>query len=119
MRGSAAFLFAIFFSMGVAMAQEKKPVKPPPNSIDPAYAEEHFVPKSTKRKKKFEATYEARNDFRERMEKNWKQREKDGKNFNGERKVDKSQPPYFGHKRPTKIRPLGKRKFCKVSGIKH
>jgi hypothetical protein len=28
-------------------------------------------------------------------------------------------PLYFGHKRPPKKRPLGKRKFCEVCQIKH
>ncbi|MEQ8424253.1 MAG: hypothetical protein RIA63_06050 [Cyclobacteriaceae bacterium] len=101
------------------IAQKKKQRETQPNSIDPAYAEEHFVPKAAKKKKKFEVTYEARNDFHNRIEKNWKEREKTEKNVSGERRADKSQPPYFGHKRPPKIRPVGKRKVCKVCGIKH
>ena len=113
------FIGVFLFSFGVATAQKKKPADPQPNSIDPNYAEENYVPKTAKRKKKFEATYEARNEYKDRMEKNWKQREKDEKNFSGERKADKSQPPYFGYKRPPKIRPQGKRKYCKVCGIKH
>ncbi len=117
-RGVLCFVFSLLFSC--AYAQKKKPVvEQQPNSIDPNYAEEKFVPKASKRKKKFEATYEARNDFEERMEKNWKEREKAEKNVSGDRKADKSQPPYFGHKRPPKIRPQGKRKVCKVCGIKH
>jgi len=113
-----SFFLLIFFHC--AFAQKKKQAgERQPNSIDPNYAEENFVPKAAKRKKKFGATYEARNDFEERMEKNWKQREKDEKNVDGQRRADKSQPPYFGHKRPPKIRPQGKRKVCKVCGIKH
>jgi hypothetical protein len=114
-----AFICVFLFLSGAAVAQKKKPEDPQPNSIDPNYAEEHYVPKTAKRKKKFEVTFEARNEYKDRMEKNWKQREKDEKNFSGERKADKSQPPYFGHKRPPKIRAQGKRKFCKVCGIKH
>lgn len=113
-----AFNFIFLFSLSAAVAQKKKPAEQP-NSIDPNYAEEHYVPKAAKRKKKYEVTYEARNKFWDRMEKNWKQREKDEKNFSGERKANKSLPPYFGHKRPPKIRPQGKRKYCKVCGIKH
>ena len=30
-----------------------------------------------------------------------------------------SDPLYFGHKKPPKKRPLGKRKFCKVCRMKH
>ncbi|MBM3178407.1 MAG: hypothetical protein FJZ78_10425 [Bacteroidetes bacterium] len=35
------------------------------------------------------------------------------------RRVDNAQPPYFGHRRPVKIRPNGKRKLCKTCGIVH
>ena len=114
------FFFVSIISIEVSAQKNKeKQNEPQPNSIDPAYAEERFVPKASKKKKKFGLTYEARNDFEGRMEKNWKEREKEEKNISGRRKADKSQPPYFGHKRPPKIRPQGKRKVCKVCGIKH
>jgi hypothetical protein len=35
------------------------------------------------------------------------------------RKPQYNDPTYFGHKRPPKKRPLGKRKFCKECGIRH
>lgn len=117
MRGFTFFIF--FFSILSVSAQKKKPVEAQPNSVDPTYAEEHYVPKASKKSKKLGVTYDARKIFRKRMEKNWKEREKAEKNFSGERKADKSQPPYFGHKKPPKIRPQGKRKVCKVCGIKH
>ncbi|GAB1446493.1 MAG: hypothetical protein KF860_06155, partial [Cyclobacteriaceae bacterium] len=113
------FICILFLSLGAARAQKKKPIEQQPTSIDPSYAEEHYVPKATKGRKSFEPTYEARNKYKDRMNKNWRQREKDEKNFKGDRKADKSQPPYFGHKRPPKIHPPGKQKFCKVCGIKH
>lgn len=118
MVGRLTIILFLFIHVSIASAQDKK-AKAQPNSIDPNYAEENYVPKASKKKKKFGATYEARNDFQERMEKNWKKREKDEKNFNGKRNADKSLPPYFGHKRPPKIRPAEKQKVCKVCGIKH
>lgn len=36
-----------------------------------------------------------------------------------DRNYDYSKPPYFGHKRPVVIRPIGKQKLCRVCGIKH
>ena len=35
------------------------------------------------------------------------------------KKPQYSDPMYFGHKKPPKKRPLGKRKFCKECGIVH
>lgn len=113
------FIFLFILLAFSAIAQKKKSDKSSPNSMDPNYYESKYTPKASKKKKKSGATYEARNDFDDRMEKNWKEREKEEKNISGERKADKSQPPYFGHKRPPKIRPNGKRKVCKVCGIKH
>lgn len=115
-----ALLSVCFLAFAVTVsAQKKKTEKTTPNSVDPNYQENKYVPKATRKKKKSGVTYEARNDFEDRMEKNWKEKEKEEKNISGERKADKSQPPYFGHKRPPKIRPANKRKVCKVCGIKH
>lgn len=111
-------LVCTFFTIGV-YAQKKKSEKTAPSSIDPGNNEIRYVPKASRKNKKSGLTYEARNDFEDRMEKNWKEREKHEKNISGEKKADKTQPPYFGHKRPPKIRPADKRKVCKVCGIKH
>lgn len=114
------FMFLMFtFIADVGLAQKKKSEKTTPSSIDPGNSESRYEPKASKKNKKSGRTYEARNDFEDRMEKNWKEREKREKNISGEKKADKSQPPYFGHKRPPKIRPADKRKVCKVCGIKH
>lgn len=32
---------------------------------------------------------------------------------------DYAKPPYFGHKRPVVIRPVGQQRLCKVCGIRH
>lgn len=115
-----AILILFCFSFLDGSAQKKKS-SGEPNSFDPKIVDERFVPEKTKKEKrgKFERTYEARNEFHDRIEKTWKEREKREKNVSGERKPDKSKPPYFGHKRPPKIRPVGKQKVCKVCHIKH
>lgn len=111
-------LLVIFcFSFLNGAAQNKKSANS--NSFDPKNVDARFVPDKTKKKRKFGRTYKARNEASKRMEKSWKEREKIEKNVSGERKPDKSQPPYFGHKRPPSIRPQGKRKVCKVCHIKH
>ncbi len=54
--------------------------------------------------------------FRARMKEVSKQKRKDEKSS---KKPQYSDPQYFGHKKPPKKRPLGKRKFCKVCHIVH
>lgn len=36
-----------------------------------------------------------------------------------DREYDYAKPPYFGHKRPVVIRPIGQQKLCRVCGIIH
>ena len=36
-----------------------------------------------------------------------------------DRTYDYAKPPYFGHKKPVVIRPIGQQRLCKVCGIKH
>lgn len=36
-----------------------------------------------------------------------------------DREYDYAKPPYFGHKQPVIIRPIGQRKLCRVCGIVH
>lgn len=122
-------LFCVLFLLAISdlYAQKKRkgnkeqPViqSNQPSSIDPNNQPREYAPKASKKKAKRGVTYDARADFDKRMERNWKDREKEEKNFSGERKADKSLPPYFGHKKPPKVRPLGKRKLCKVCGIVH
>ncbi len=102
----------------VAHAQKKKSKEKGGNSVNPDYPAKDYEARASK-KKKSAVSYDARSEFVDRMESNWKQREKAEKNISGKRKPDKSQPPYFGHKRPPKIRPIGKQKVCKVCHIKH
>lgn len=114
-------LFVVFMLTisSLGFGQKAKKDKSFANSMDPVNDENRYVPEASKKKKKPGATYDARDDFDSRMEKNWKRREKREKNISGEQKADRTQPPYFGHKRPPKVRPAEKRKVCKVCGIKH
>lgn len=112
-------LLIIFCLPFVSVSAQKKKSSSDANSFDPKNVDERYVPEKSKKKKKFGRTYEARNDFHDRIEKSWKEREKREKNVSGRRKPDKSKPPFFGHRRTPKIRPEGKRKVCKVCGISH
>ncbi|MEQ9592438.1 MAG: hypothetical protein RLN86_07565 [Cyclobacteriaceae bacterium] len=118
MRIIFALLFYALLTTTVAHAQKKKSKEKSGNSVNPDYPARDYEARASK-KKRSGISYEARSEFVDRMEENWKQREKAEKNVSGKRKPDKSQPPYFGHKRPPKIRPIGKQKVCKVCHIKH
>jgi hypothetical protein len=116
---------AILFSLFAIATSAQQRTDPAPQkqatSVEPYYPSKTFAPKVNNRKSKkgFTATHNARDEFYERMEKNWKEREKQEKNIRGESKVNHSLPPYFGHKRPPKKRPPSKMKYCKICGIKH
>jgi hypothetical protein len=77
------------------------------------YAKEVAAIKKKKKNKKGKV-HIASNDFVEQRKK---------ENFKAEQKMADSpqytDKMYFGHKRPPKKRPLGKRKFCKECGMKH
>lgn len=69
-----------------------------------------------KKKNKPVTTQEEVADFRKRMRKTAR------KNAKIEKKMDDPQysdPLYFGHKKPPKRRPPGKKKFCKECGLVH
>jgi hypothetical protein len=87
-------------------------------SAEAFYPQEEKIPKSS-RNKSNKATYEARDKSYDRLERNWKTREKKEKKITRNPSKDYSIAPYFGHKRPPKIRPVGKRKVCKVCGVTH
>lgn len=55
-------------------------------------------------------------DYEELMKSNKKKYKKMAK---GMKKPQYSDPTYFGHKKPPKKRPKGKRKFCDECGIVH
>lgn len=105
--------------------EEFDPFQQRSNSILPHKAEQKNA-KSKKRSKKDSRGLFARlfnkdldnkvDEFDERMKQNAKRDKK------MRRKMDHpmySDPSYFGHKKKPKIRPVGKKKFCKECGIKH
>lgn len=67
-------------------------------------------------KKQGGLNYEDPKDTKRRMR---KLRRKKRREARMSRKPQYNDPLYFGHKRPPKKRPLGKRKFCEVCQIKH
>ena len=73
--------------------------------------------REAKKRKASSLTYDqAVRDFDKRMKAAAKRYKKEEKLA---RKPQFSNPLYFGHKRPPKKRPLGKRKLCKECGIVH
>jgi hypothetical protein len=55
-------------------------------------------------------------EYHKRMEANVKKYNKMAKEME---KPQYSDPTYFGHKKPPKKRPVGKKKFCKECGMSH
>jgi hypothetical protein len=55
-------------------------------------------------------------EYHKRMEANVKQHSKIAREME---KPQYSDPTYFGHKKPPKKRPVGKKKFCKECGMSH
>ena len=55
-------------------------------------------------------------EYKDRMEANAERYKEMSKEME---KPQYSDPTYFGHKKPPKKRPVGKKKFCKICGIVH
>ena len=121
-------LWAILFSAITVVelrAQSKEPVKSSdknfPTTLQPVNPVKHYGPRKEKKKKKKgkATTYDAQNEYYNRIEKTWKEREKREKTYERGEATDYMKPPYFGHKKPPKVRAIEKRKYCKVCGIRH
>jgi hypothetical protein len=108
-----AVLISICLGGMGAFGQEKTDQ---PTSMEPVFPKKDYSPKTKKKSKKSETTYDARNNFYDRQEMLNKQRIKNEKNGNNPQYADRQ---YFGHKRPPRKRPASKMKFCKVCGIRH
>lgn len=122
--------FAVALALIIApelLAQKKKAQQketPPsdkgfPNTLQQVNPAQHYEPKVSKKKKKKGLTYDAQNQYYNRVENTWREREKREKSFERGDATDFMKPPYFGHKKPPKIRPIEKRKYCKICGIRH
>jgi flavin-dependent dehydrogenase len=92
------------------------------NSFNPDLEETTFKSERAKRRyrklyEKYDHTYDQLiEEYEQRMKAVAKQKKKEAKMA---QKPQYSDPLYFGHKRKPKIRPVGKRKFCKECGIVH
>src|SRR5689334_10264420 len=113
----AALLFFLILLCSSAWGQSKKQEKTDAPA-EAFYPQQEQSPKNAN-KKSSKATYDAQDKSTARMESNWKLRERKEKKFSRNADIDYSIAPYFGHKRKPKIRPVGKRKLCKVCGLTH
>jgi hypothetical protein len=91
-----------------------------PTTLQPVNPVKYYGPRKQKKKKKSApVTYDAQSEYNDRIEKTWREREKRERSLEKSEASDQMQPPYFGHKKAPKIRPIGKRKYCKICGIRH
>lgn len=95
-------------------AQSQSPEKS--TSLQPNLPTKVYAPKASKKKKKSKVTYDARDEFYDRIEEiNRKKR----KSERAKLMPEYSNFQYFGHKKPPKRRPPEKMKYCKICGIRH
>jgi hypothetical protein len=96
--------------------QNKKKSKGPTSINSSAPSTEVYAPKTSKKKKSSETTYDARDKYYDRVEQLGKTRRKSEKLSSNPQYTNFQ---YFGHKKPPKKRPPEKMKFCKICGIRH
>lgn len=115
-------LISVLFVDGL-YAQAKEQSNPAdkdfPTTLQPVNPVKYYGPRKSKRKRKKTVTYNAKNDYYDRIESVWREQEKREKIFERGEATDFMKPPYFGHRKPPKVRALGKRKYCKICGIRH
>jgi hypothetical protein len=118
-------LLAFFFCTAVVVAADGQSTpadskdKNFPTTLQPVNPVKYYGPKKTKKKKKSTVTYDAQSEYNDRIESTWRQREKRERTLERGEATDYMKPPYFGHKKPPKVRPIEKRKYCKICGIRH
>lgn len=117
-----ASIFSVMMAQ-MLLAQQKEPAQPTdknfPNTLQSVNPVKYYGPRKVKKKKKSPVTYDAQNEYYDRIESIWRAREKREKTYERGEATDYMKPPYFGHKKPPKIRSLEKRKYCKICGIRH
>lgn len=128
-----SLIILIVFSLNslnaTAQSKKEKNKKEQPvqrsNSFRPNIPEEKQVIKKNTKKKKNKNTFTAlfSKQLDDKVEQFYQRQEDNAKrNRKIQRKMDHPQYSdfsYFGHKKKPKIRPVGKRKFCKECGIVH
>ena len=114
------FLSILFFFMAVYGANEAKAQST--REVETRSEFGAYNAKASKKKKgkksemKLKTYAETQAEFQQRMKQVAKEHRKRDKEM---KKPQYSDPTYFGHKKPPKIRPVGKRKMCKECGIVH
>jgi len=110
------YLLAGLVGMGTiaAFGQAKSPGQS--TSLQPNLPTKVYAPKATKKKKKNNVTYDARDNFYDRIEELERSKRKNDKKMKA---PEYSNFQYYGHKKPPKKRPPEKMKYCKICGIRH
>lgn len=75
-----------------------------------------FISFESKKKRNVVSGIEESEDFQKRMKATARKKAKEAKLA---MQPQYSDPTYFGHKKPPKKRPNGKKKFCKECGLSH
>ncbi|CAN5498399.1 hypothetical protein BH10BAC4_BH10BAC4_25430 [soil metagenome] len=125
MKFRLVLLFLIFSAAAVAELYAQESPKPTdkkfPTTLQPVNPVRYYGPRKEKKskKKKGAITHDAQNEYYKRIENTWREREKREKSYERGEALDYMKPPYFGHKKPPKIRAIEKRKYCKICGIRH
>jgi hypothetical protein len=110
-------LATIVFVLAGVVAYGQSNNQSNPTSLNPNLPTKVYAPKTSKKKKKSSGpTYDARENFYDRMEEVNKGRRKNSKMANQPQYTDFQ---YFGHKKKPKRRPPEKMKYCKICGIRH
>lgn len=110
------------FSLAAAQSRSESSRENVPQAFDRgATYETETSKKEQKRRKKSKYSLAGEYDrkveeYHKRMEANIRKNNKIAKEME---KPQYSDPTYFGHKKPPKKRPVGKKKFCKECGMSH
>src|SRR5689334_9728482 len=109
-------LALVFFWLGTfaLQAQSQSPAKS--TSLQPNLPTKVYAPKTSKKKKKSKVTYDARDEFYDRIEELTRERRKSDRKM---LRPEYSNFQYYGNKKPPKKRPPEKMKYCKICGIRH
>ena len=116
-------LFLSISIVALSQTQPKETANPAdkdfPTTLQPVNPVKYYGPHKEKKRKNKTVTYNARKEYQERMEDLLREQDKREKRFELGGGTDYMKPPYFGHKKAPKIRPIGKRRYCKICGIRH
>jgi hypothetical protein len=109
-------LVAVLICIGPLGLRGQSNSATPSTSLQPNLPTKVYAPKASKKKTKKKVTYDARDEFYDRIEELGRERRKADKKKN---LPEYSNFQYFGHKKQPKKRPPEKMKYCKICGIRH